>query len=360
MASEVRIAAVKSLEQRKQWDDLASRPHVGHMNQCLWWAGPLRRYGIHAHVLGCWVGDELVGGALFRSFPVPLTKSSITQCLNGPIFLTWNSGWADEFVAHLMDLGRESNSITVSIEACPDQHVHHDIVAAMHRAGLRTALSPGNTEAVLPLTARPRDELWKQFSDNTKRNIKKGNNRVNVRRITSLDDLGRAYGAWMVTARRKAFNDVRPWIALEPLLRYCTDSGLGSVLASFVEEQLLASVFVTHIGETSVFVYGGFVDGSESYSPNHVLHYEAIRECLERGTLEYNFGRVFLRPNEVQPDGVGRFKMAFGCKLRKNLETITWERRPHLNDCMRWVRGGRIGKRLEALFKRHLIRRGQP
>lgn len=330
------------------------------MNQCLWWAEPLRRYGIHVHVLGCWVGDQLVGGALFRSFPVPLTRLRITRCLSGPIFLTWNSGWADEFVAHLMDLGGESNSITVSIEACPDQHVHHDIVAAMHRAGLRTALKPGVSEAVLPLTDHTIDELWKQFSDNTKRNIKKGNNRIDVQRATSIDDLRRAYGPWMATARRKDFLDTRPWIALEPVLRHCTDTGLGSVLASFVDERLLASVFITHIGETAVYVYGGFVDGGESYSPNHILHYEAIQECLEKRMGQYNFGRVSLDAKEAPSNGVGRFKMAFGCKLQKNLETITWVRRPHLSDCIRWVKRGRIGKRLEALLRRHLNRRGQP
>jgi len=307
------------------------------------------------------VDDQLIGGALFRSIPVPFTRATITKCLNGPIFLTWNREWADDFVARLVPLGRESNSMVVSIEDCPDRHVHHDIVAAMHRAGLRTTLTRGHTEAVLRLTGRTMDELWQQFNHGAKYSIKKGQKRrIDVRRVTSPDNLKRAYGPWMATAVRKGFTSVRPWVTLEPILRHCTNTGLGSVLASFVDEQPLASVFITHIGQTAEYVYGGSVDGSKRYRPNHIIHYEAIRECLEKPMREYSFGTLSRDFVKGSPNGLDRFKMAFGCKSRKNLDTITWERRPHLYHCTRWVRRRRIARQLKALLMRRLIKRGQP
>ncbi len=54
--------------------------------------------------------------------------------------------------------------------------------------------------------------------------------------------------------------DVRPWAALKPVLRCCTDQDLGFVLAAYLEDRMLASIFVTQIGRDAVYVYGGYRD----------------------------------------------------------------------------------------------------
>ncbi|MFL5402640.1 MAG: lipid II:glycine glycyltransferase FemX [Gemmatimonadales bacterium] len=357
-ATALRVSPIATSAERAAWDELAASSPVGHRHQCLWWMEPLERYGVRSRALGCWKGNQLVGGALFRSYPIPFTGASIIECLDGPIFLAWEDGWADEFLAGLIDFSRTARSMAVVIRDCRDENVHRGVVAALRRRGLAVGLSPGPTDAVLQLKDRTMDQIRAGFSHGTRGRIKKGQKGISIRRLTGTQDLAQAYEAWIATARRKGFTDVRPWLGLEAVLRHCIDQDRGMVLASFVDERLLAAAFVTHIGTTASWVYGGYMDGAEKQNPTHVLQDEAIKESLARGMVEYNFGYLLA---EYQPSarGVDEFKLGFGAEPSRHLETITWKRRPLLYSAVQGLRGGPVGRLLETVFKKRLIQRGE-
>jgi lipid II:glycine glycyltransferase (peptidoglycan interpeptide bridge formation enzyme) len=220
-------------------------------------------------------------------------------------------------------------------------------------------VKPGRADAVLPLQGRTMDQIWKGFNHGTKRRIKKAWAReLTVRRLTRPEDLNCAYEAWMATAQRKSFSDVRPWESLEPVVRHCLEHRLGSVLATFLGDTLLAAIFVTQIGDTATYVYGGYTDYAQEYSATHVLQHEAIRESLERGLARYNFGYLL---TEEQPlaRGVDQFKLGFGAVPQRHLDTIVWERKPLLYASVERLRRGWLGRSLEVGLRRMLIRRGE-
>ncbi len=354
----LRVGPITTPAEREAWNDLVARSPLGHMHQCLWWGEPLERYGFRTRALGCWNGHQLVGGALFRSYAVPLTRTTISECLDGPIFLKWESTWAADLVAGLTEMAREANSMAVVIKDCPHEDVHRDLVAAFGRAGLKAAVSRGPADAVLPLEGRTMDQIWSGFNHGTRRRIRKAQRGgIRVRRLSQPEDLAMAHAAWMATAARRSFTDVRPWAGIEPVLRHCIDYRLGSVLGSFFEDRLLAAVFVAHVGKTATYVYGGYMDGSEKHSPTHVLQYEAIQESLDKGMSAYNFGYL-LSEGQATAQGVDEFKLGFGAVPRRLLDTITWKRRPVLYGSVERMRRGWIGRNLEALLRRQLIRRG--
>jgi lipid II:glycine glycyltransferase (peptidoglycan interpeptide bridge formation enzyme) len=274
------------------------------------------------------------------------------------MFLEWESIWAGELVAGLVEMARKANSMAVVIKDCPHEDVHRDLVAAFRLAGLKTAVSRGPADAVLPLEGRTMEQIRSGFNHGTRQRIRKAQTGpIRVRRLTQREDLAKAHAAWMATAARKSFTDVRPWAGIEPVLRYCIDNRLGSVLGSFLDERLLAAAFVAHVGKTATWVYGGYMDGSEKHSPTQVLQYEAIQESLDKGMSAYNFGNLV---SEDQPTarGVDEFKLGFGAVPQRLLDTIIWKRRPVLYASVEWLRRRRIGRNLEALLKRQLIRRG--
>jgi hypothetical protein len=354
----VTFRPIATREERERWNALAGTSPAGHRHQCLWWMEPLQRYGFRVSALGCWNGDRLVGGALFRSYTVPLGLVTVTECLDGPVFLEWDDGWAEAFVAAMADLARGIGSATVSIQDCPRGEIQRSIAAALERAGHKTILKPGASDAVLPLRGRTMEEIWKGFNHGTRRRIKKGRSELAVRRLTEPEELAQAYAAWIATASRKSFSDVRPWATLEPVVRPCVLQGLGSVLGSFLDDKLLAAVFITHIGDTAYYVYGGYVDGAEKQSPTHVLHDEAIRESREKGLIGYNFGSL-LGPAQPHARGVDEFKLGFGAIPRPHQDTLIWVRKPVLHASMDRVRRGWLGRNLEARVRQVLIRRGQ-
>ena len=241
------------------------------------------------------------------------------------------------------------------IKDCPHQDVHRDVLAAFQRGELTTALTRGPADAVLPLKGRTLDQIRSGFNHGTRQRIKKGlAGPLSVRRLTADEDIFKAYGAWMATANRKSFTDVRPWIGLQPVLRYCIHNRLGSVLGSFLDEKLLAAAFVVHVGKSAAWVYGGYVDGAEKYSPTQVLQFEAIRESLEKGMDTYNFGNL-IADGQPAGRGVDEFKLGFGAVPQRHLDTIIWKRKPWLYAAVQRVRRGSIGGRLEALFKKKLV-----
>ncbi len=353
----VTFRPIATREEREQWNALAEASPAGHRHQCLWWMEPLQRYGFRVSALGCWKGDRLVGGALFRSYAVPLGFVTVTECLDGPAFLDWDDGWADGFVVAMADLGRATGSTTVSIQDCPRGDIQQSIAAALERAGHKTILKPTASDAVLPLGGRTMEEIWNGFNHGTRRRIKKGRSRLAVRRLTEPEELAQAYRAWTATARRKSFSDVRPWESLQPVVRHCLDQGLGSVLGSFLDQQLLAAVFITHIGDTAYYVYGGYVDGAEKQSPTHVLQDEAIRESLEKGLTAYNFGNL-LGPTQPEARGVDDFKLGFGAVPQPHQGTLIWVRKPVLHASVERLRRGWLGRTLEERLRQVLIRRG--
>jgi hypothetical protein len=354
----LRVRPITTGAERDAWDALAARSSVAQRHQCLWWMEPLDRYGIRTDVLGCWHGDRLVGGALFRSYAVPFARATITECLDGPIFQKWDSHWSDELVAGLAGLAREVNSLALIIRDCPHQDVHRDMLAALRRAGLVLELSRGPADAILPLEGRTLDQIRSGFNHGTRARIKKGQKTISIRRLTGPEELSQAYAAWIATASRKSFTDVRPWLGLEPVLRHCIDHGLGSVLGSFAGEKLAAAAFVTHMGKTATYVYGGYMDGAEKLNPTHVLQHEAIRESLEKGLVQYNFGYLLA---EMQPtaQGVDDFKLGFGAAPQRHLDTITWQRKPVLYGAIERLRRAKAGRALEKVLKSRLIKRGE-
>jgi GNAT acetyltransferase-like protein len=353
----MRVGPITTPAEREAWNALAARSLVGHRHQCEWWMKALDRYGFRTFTLGCWRGDQLIGGALFRSYTVPFTGSTVTECLDGPIFLAWENSWAEQFIAGVVGIAREANSMAVVIRDCPRHDVHAALVAVFRQGGLDIALSPGPADAVLPLEGRTIDQIRTGFNHGTRQRIKKGQRGVSIQRLTSSEDLAKAYAAWIATAKRKSFADVRPWRGVEPVLRRCIDDGLGSVLGSFLDEKLLAAAFITHVGSTAAWVYGGYMDGSEKYNPTHVLQYEAIKESVARGLVAYNFGYLLA---ERQPGarGVDEFKLGFGALPRRHPDTITWKRKPVLYASVQRLRRGWMGRSLETLFRTRLIQRG--
>jgi lipid II:glycine glycyltransferase (peptidoglycan interpeptide bridge formation enzyme) len=258
----------------------------------------------------------------------------------------------------MTELARAAGSTVFRIQDCPHPEVQRQLVATLSREGRKVTLEPGLADAVLPLHGRMMDQIWKGFNHGTRQRINKARRGpVQIRRLVQPHELTQAYEAWRATAVRKSFSEVRPWSSLEPVVRHCVARGLGSVLASFLDQRLLAAIFITHIGKTASYVYGGYVDGAEKHSPTQVLHDEAIRECLAKGLADYSFGTL-LAPKQPEARGVDEFKLGFGALARPQQDTIVWVRKPVIYASIERLRRGWLGRNLEGRMRRLLIRRG--
>ena len=218
-------------------------------------------------------------------------------------------------------------------------------------------LSRGLTDAILRIEGQTIETLWSAFSQGLRRGIKRGRaNSVQVAGLESPDGLRAAYEAWTATARRKGFESVRPWPALEPVLRQSVSSGAGIVFGAIVDGKVIASVFATYLGSGAVYVYGGQLDGAERYSAASLLQLAAIEEAIARGLSEYSFGALSAR-GDPQKSGIDQFKLSFGAIPRAALDTITWRRHVILFEGLARLRGHSLGARVERALRRRVTTR---
>lgn len=349
---------VHSEKDRLDWHRLVEGSDYGSMRQCFWWSEPMERIGVRARGIGIWRGARLVAGAMFRSTPIPVLKGHVTECLSGPVAAEWRPEWAEEFLLRLDELTREHRSVEVAIHGCKHSDVHRDVGEGLSRLGRSVTLRPGASDAVLDLRGLSLDDVWRGMHELTRRNVKKGRrNGIEIRALASPSELKLAHAAWLATANRKGFGDVRPWEFLEPVVRRCVEAGLGVVLAGCKDGRVLAAIFVTFFGGEGSYVYGGFVDGAEKESPNHVLHLEAIRRCLARGLAAYNLGALTWNWR-AQHAGVDRFKLGFGAVVVPQPHSIVWTRRPLLAKGIAWARRNPLGQSALAAVRRRLLRAG--
>jgi len=346
---------LESEDDKRAWREIAEHPAFGSMTQCFWWADPLGKAGVRTTGIGLWNEDRLVGGGLFRSIPVPYVGAHLTQCRGGPLHLSWEPQSAESFVSKVVELADDHNSLEVAIHECASPQVQRDILEAFQRRRLKVVVAAAFSDAVVSLKESSLDDIFRRMNERTRRSIRKAEkNGVQVRALTSNQELRGAHGAWMATAMRKGFTDIRPWELLEPVLRYSIGNGLGAVYGSFMGDQLLAAIFVTFIGAQASYVYGGFLDGCDRHHPNHILHFEAIKQSLERGLLAYNLGQL-ISDDPAERGGLDQFKLGFGALVQKRPNSIVWKRRPLLSAALAWVRRQKLGRTLVEAFKRRLL-----
>ena len=352
--ADLRCGIVPEMAQAS-WDDWATGSPSGHLHQTFWWAMPLRQYGLTPDVVAAWAeGDRLLGGTLFRCTRVPRLPVQIAESLDGPAFEQWNSAYAAPYALAVADFARRSRALAVIIRDCPNAEIHRDLTDALRLQAGDVVLSRGVTEAVLHLDGQTTDALWSGFSHGVRSSIKRGRvNAVQIKRLEDPEGLRAAHDTWLATARRKGFESVRPWPALEPVLRCSVASGAGLVFGAIVDGRVIASIFVTYLGRTAVYVYGGHLDGAERYSAAHLLQLSAIEEAMARGLPTYSFGGLPAH-GDREKSGIDQFKLSFGAVPRQALDTITWRRHVVLYETLTRFRAHPVGVRIERALRRRV------
>lgn len=93
-----------------------------------------------------------------------------------------------------------------------------------------------------------------------------------------------------------------------------TEGALSLLIASDPREpqRALAGIIVCHYGRVSTYLYGASSAHKRELMPNYLLHWHAIREARERGSVYYDFYGIPPHPKHPEMQGLYRFKTGFG------------------------------------------------
>jgi len=153
--------------------------------------------------------------------------------------------------------------------------------------------------------------IQKQFSENTKRNIKAAiKEGVNIKELNSVEGIKIFYELQCIT-RRKHGLPPQPKLFFDNIYRFIISKDKGQILIGYFKDKPVAALMFFTFGEKVIYKFGASLADSLPKGSNHFLMWEAIKKFNNAGYKEFDFGRT-----ETNHDGLRRFKLGFGAEER--------------------------------------------
>lgn len=153
---------------------------------------------------------------------------------------------------------------------------------------------------ILDLT-RSEDDLMAAMGRTTRSDVRKGGRDVEIRRVTSEEEIRGVLDVYKETAERADF-ELHPDSYYLSIHRELGDASV--VVAAFHEGRPCAFVWDVFSGSTAFELYGGVDDAGRKARANAPVKWHAVRLAQESGALRYDI-------NGLLNDGISAFKRSF-------------------------------------------------
>lgn len=168
------------------------------------------------------------------------------------------------------------------------------------------------------LLSEPGEVILKKFSENHRRNIKKGASFSMECRILfdkkRISDFIEGY-VKMYRHRNLAVDEKRIRSSFSKLHEFLTSSGMGFFIGVFRDDVLLGGLIIIYQGKTA-FYYKGYMDHDHRQMPvNHVAFYQAILQSKQNGMQWFDFGGYAIDTADEQLININKFKDGFKGEL---------------------------------------------
>ncbi len=189
---------------------------------------------------------------------------------------------------------------------------------ASTRAGgtpARRSLGAGGRNDIPSLTyvghvldlSRTEGEIFANFRDSTKRNVKKAMKEdVRVKIDRSLESVKAFYRLNCMTRREHGLPP-QPFHFFKKVYDHVISKNLGMVVLAYHDQEAIAGAVYFHFGEKAVFKYGASDKKFQHLRANNLVMLEAIRRYSQDGYKSLCFGRT-----EPENHGLIQFKSGWG------------------------------------------------
>lgn len=167
--------------------------------------------------------------------------------------------------------------------------------------------------------ARSEEDLLASFSQSTRRNIRKAKDAgVSVRPVVANDHNLDIMFELMKATEARAHYGLRPKAYFLDYWRAQAKAEQAQLFLSKHEDDVLAGIFVTHLGVRAWYKDGGSFTLKRELQPTYLMHWEVMRWLMQRGVTSYDMVGV---PNRDQVgqgdsrDGLYEFKSKFNPEI---------------------------------------------
>ncbi len=151
------------------------------------------------------------------------------------------------------------------------------------------------------------EDLFKGFSVNTKRNIKKAIKENVEVEITGSERATEEFYEMNCVTRKKHGLPPQPRKFFLNLYELILKQNLGFISLARLNGRVIAGALYLLIGDKAIYKYGASHPEYLNKRANNLVMWEAIKHCSEKGFKSFCFGRT-----EPDNEGLRRFKLGWG------------------------------------------------
>ena len=279
---------------KEEWDDFIL-DNGGHPLQLWGWGQVKAGHGWVAERVFGLIDGEVVAAAqvLVRRLPSPLR--SFAYVPRGIVFhVKYNS----EFLTNLSQfVKREHHSVALSIE--PDAQ---EFEAPEGWVRATNKILPHET--ILIDLHKTEADMLAGMAKKTRQYIRKSAADVEIRKVTTPEDLDKCLDIYEETAKRARFNVHDRQYYADVRLQM---KDYSPIFAAYVNDKPVSFLWLAISGDTAYELYGGMNDEGQQLRANYALKWYAIRKTKEWGLSKYDFGGLVA-------GGVSNFKQGWSAE----------------------------------------------
>ena len=209
-----------------------------------------------------------------------------------------NGFQTDSVMSLILDIAKKRNWKTIELRG-QSKLIHSDIHSAFFY------------NHILELSDKE-DVLRGKLSKSTKRNIRKAEREhIEVSFGTYLKNVEDYYQLHCLT-RKKHGLPPQPFAFFKKISDHVITQGKGFVISATLAERTIASAIFFHSGNKAIYKYGASDMKYQSFRPNNMIMWEAIKYYGLNGFKSLCFGRT-----DEDQDGLRRFKSGWGSEERQ-------------------------------------------
>lgn len=294
-----------------EWDEYVSEHTHGHHEQTSGFAKLREEYGFTASRVGVYENDQLVGGSQLLIQNAPLigrtayvSQGPLVENRREDIMMTLLEGLDDV----VLSLGVKRMRVTNYADSKFWSKALSDsgFVASGYRWG------PGNTSLVS--LADDNETILAGMKSKCRYNLRLAQRKGVHSASGDLKDVAAFHQLNQITASRQKFPTF-PVEYFEYVWKLFAPQNKSRLFFAYLDETPLAGVFVTIVGNTAYYGWGGLSDQHTKLMGNYLAHWEAMQWARDIGCDYYDLGNV------GGDDGVSRFKRQWGGDIVKYPDT---------------------------------------
>lgn len=155
------------------------------------------------------------------------------------------------------------------------------------------------------------EDIYKSFSENTRRNIKKASKEgVNITIKNDLNGIESFYKIFCETRKRHGLPP-QPFSFFKNIYMYVIIKGFGDIIFAEKDNRCTAGSIYFKFGKKVLYKFGASESSGNTAGSNHLIMWEAIKKYNQEGYEEFDFGRT-----EINHEGLRRFKLSWHSEER--------------------------------------------